>query len=203
MRQDDEIVSPSSYYPDPVHSDRSDIVEQQLDSSKTTAEIRAYLLGTNVYFDNKDGKWIIDRVEEKKRLMSNEGIDGIMSAITPILSPQVVLAYFNQKEAIESARQFEINLAENLIVNWKGWFAPRFTTDPNMVTPIIRNVKFTLGRLIFAHFTRAIGGETHKGIVDMSRRIETAQIIQREEGLGQKEPLGSKLRTFFQGRQQR
>jgi len=195
MKPEDEPISPGSYYPEPVHSDRSDIVEQQLDSARTTAEIRAYLLGTKFYLDD-DGKWKLEPVDTKKRLMTDEGVDAIMSSITPLLSPQVTLAYINSKEAIESARLFEINLIENMIVNWNKWFAPRFTVDPNLVTPVIRNIKFTLGRLIFAHFTRAIGGQTHQGIVDMSRRIETAQIIQREEGI-QKEPMGAKLRAFF------
>lgn len=197
---EEESVSPGSFYPEPSHSDRSDIVEQQLDSGRTTSEIKAYLLGTQSIFNDENGRWELKPAEENKKLMNDAGVDAIMSAITPLLSPQVVLAYINQKEAIESARQFEINLVEHLVVHWNKWFANRFITDPNLVTPIIRNIKFTLGRLIFAHFTRAIGGETHKGIVDMSRRIETAQIIQREEGLGQKEPMGNKLRGFLQRR---
>ena len=196
--EEEESISPGSYYPEPAHSDRADIVEQQLDSARTTAEIKAYLMGTESFFD--DGHWGVRQAKKEKRLMNDTGVDAIMTSITPILSPQVVLAYISQKEAIESARQFEINLAEHLIVHWNKWFEDRFITDPNLVTPIIRNIKFTLGRLIFAHFTRAIGGETHKGIVDMSRRIETAQIIQREEGLGRKENIGSKMRDFMQRR---
>ena len=196
--EEEESISPGSYYRDPMHSDRSDIVEQQLDSARTTAEVKAYLMGTESFFD--DGKWQLRQAKDEKRLMNDAGVDAIMSAITPILSPQVVLAYINQKEAVESARQFEINLVENLVIHWNKWFAERFISDPNLVTPMIRNIKFTLGRLIFAHFTRAIGGETHKGIVDMSRRIETAQIIQREEGLGQRPTIGSKMKDFMQRR---
>ena len=95
-QEEEEPKSHGSYYPEPVHSDRADIVEQQLDSARTTTEIRAYLLGTRFYL-SKEGKWSIEKVDDKKRLMTDEGVDAVLSSITPLLSPQVVLAYISAK----------------------------------------------------------------------------------------------------------
>lgn len=160
------------------HSDRSDIVEQQLDPSRTIAEIKALLLGTTFGQDDK-GEWYIGIPDEKKRVFTDEGVNAIISYLEPLLSTQVVLSNLKEDEARERARSFEINIAYNMTINWNKWFSRRYTENPSLIEPIHDRIKLTMGILVYSHLTRAIGGLTHQGIVDMSKRIE--QVIQRED----------------------
>lgn len=162
------------------HSDRADIVEQQLNPSRTIAEVKALLLGTTFGL-NESGAWYVGAPDEAKRILTDEGVSGIISYLEPLLSSQVALAHFTEKEPSRFAKIFADDLAMNMTINWNMWFSKRFVSNLALWESAHDRIKKQIVLLVYAHFTRAIGGKTHKGIVDMSRRIEHSQVIQREE----------------------
>jgi hypothetical protein len=166
-------------YDEQYMAERADIVEQMLNPTRTITYIKAFLLGTEYKMD-KTGEWVIGKIDDKKRIFTDEGIDAVMSYVNPLLSPQAVLGSLNEKEAPEIARLFEITLMKEMVCCHKTWFTKRFIEDSNKLSPIMARIKFTIGRLVYINITRAIKGSTQLAIKEMSRRIDSYQVLERE-----------------------
>jgi len=161
-------------------SDRADIVKQLLDSSETLAYVKAFLLGTTHKKSEDTGEWVVGKADDKKRLVEDAGLDGILKCVTVYLSTQATLSNLTPDKVNRETIRFEHDLMERMICLWKIWFAKRFQEDPNQLDPIMKGIKRNLGSLVHFNLTRAIGGEVASSIAEMSRRIDTHQIIERE-----------------------
>lgn len=180
MKEEEEQETTSARGSAEWHSDRADIVEQQLNPSRTIGEVKANLLGTT-FAQDKEGAWFVGIPNEKKRVFTDEGVNEVISYLESLLSSQVALSNLRDTDPEKFALAFANDLAVNMTVNWNRWFAKKFVDDPSLIEGAHNRVKFQLTLLVYAHLTRAIDATTHQGIVDMSKRIEHSQIIQREE----------------------
>ena len=119
-------------------------------------ELWRLLAGMIVIKDSVDGQYYLQRIKYMEPMMSLEGATKLITLISSILNPSVVLAKTKEEEAFTLWRQLHEGVSRALGID----------KDSYGVSDVDReNIMNAIGTLSFHQLTRAIGGHESSNLI--------------------------------------